>query len=171
MPITTVRSIEVIHAEMDALNTCKVFQQGTVENTRASVLEMEALVTLGPDANVYDIDPWSLYSDAYKEIHGFRPRGFVSWLEAKEFFKWLLATQAQRLADEQAYREACLAEWKRHIGNLLNSTTAGIYRVLKWDIDANVQDIYWGGSPDHYSYEWELPTCRSVKDLVNLYYS
>jgi len=102
-----------------------------------------------------------LYSDVYKDVHGFRPRG--SWIMAstnpsdivfiQDEIDRLCVDSERAAADERSRQAEAVARFEAHVAQLVKMGASDRESALRWIHDAEGTE----GDADHLAYVWDLP--------------
>jgi hypothetical protein len=77
----------------------------------------------------------SLYSDMYKEVHGFRPRGFYGNVSAEHLqsqIEWLAQESARQMAELEIIQTKNAADFEIRIGKTIAMGAGNRETALRW---------------------------------------
>ena len=83
-------------------------------------------------------------SDLYKDVHGFRPRGYNfdewSFEELTKFVNDLSDQADEQAKQEKEWAEICLVEFKKSLQNIIDSGAGDRKTALRWMLQGDMGD-------------------------------
>lgn len=111
----------------------------------------------------------SIYSDAYKDAYGFRPRGMsgecwnsVEWL--KEELEFLDGEIARRIAEAEEEGKVAVEIFEKLIVDMIEAGAKDRETALRWIFDAEDLDINSKFDRESFCYQRGLPYYYFAKD-------
>jgi hypothetical protein len=99
----------------------------------------------------------SMFSDMHKEVHGFRPRGFImsstSVEEVQAEIDSLLVESVRVAAEEDRQQTEAVAQFEAHIASLIEMGADNREAALRWIHDAEDTN----GDARYLEHAWGLP--------------
>lgn len=99
------------------------------------------------------------YSDCFKDVHGFRPRGFKfnSPEELKEAYELLSQEREELFLAEQARKERSIKAFEALIADLINSGANSRKTAIKWLEQAESFDDPQSQGNNYLEWRFDLP--------------
>lgn len=101
----------------------------------------------------------SIYSDMYKDVHGFRPRGYTTMSES-ELEKALdsLSAELESVIDEeQADQQRAVAKFEASVESTIASGATDRKTAIKWLLEADGLEADSSFDREHYEFRRGLP--------------
>jgi hypothetical protein len=97
----------------------------------------------------------STYSDLYKEVNGFRPRGMRDWTaeQYQSEINWLMEEAKRQMEEEEIFHQHNVKLVEERIGNLIKCGAGDRETALRWMHEAEGTN----GDNDFLCFELRIP--------------